>query len=149
MSSLIAPFFNLIALLVILGVFLKKPLADFVVSRHNSIRDELEAARQLFARAQKSVEDLNARMQSVDAELSTLQAQAREDGQKISVGIVSAAKSLSSAIVSDAKSSAASAQAEFRTVLRRELASKALERAEARLRDRLTGEDHARIRREF
>ena len=149
MQTLIAPFINLIALLAILGFYLRKPLADLVVSRHVSLRDGLLGAREALRAAQESVSSLSERIKGMDAELAALRAQAREDGEKIRNSILVSAKSLSAAILADARSSAASAQSEFRASLRRELAGMALSRAEVRLRDRLTGEDHARIRREF
>ena len=81
--------------------------------------------------------------------MRTLRAQAREDGEKSKTAILASAAKLSSMIISDAKTSAGSLQSEFRSSLQRELANLALVRAEARLRDRLTGEDHARMRQEF
>jgi F-type H+-transporting ATPase subunit b len=149
METLIFPFINLTALLVLLAVILRKPLADYVVTRHQTVSQELAAARDSLLSARKQVEDFNSRLKGMDAELSSLRVQAREDGEKSKATILASATKLSSMIVSDARVSASSLQSEFRTSLRRELAHLALQRAEVRLRDRLTGEDHARIRQEF
>ncbi len=149
METLIFPFINLTALLVLLAMVLRKPLAEYVVNRHQTVSNELMTARDALMTAKKQVEDFNSRLKGIDAELSSLRAQAREDGEKSKVTILASAGKLSSMILSDAKASASSLQSEFRTSLRRELANLALVRAEARLRDRLTGEDHVRIRQEF
>jgi F0F1-type ATP synthase membrane subunit b/b' len=149
METLIFPFINLTALLVLLAIYLRKPLADYVVTRHQTVSDELVTARDALVTAKKQIEDFNSRLKGMDTELASLRAQAREDGEKSKSTILSSATKLSSTILADAKVSANSLQSEFRVSLRRELASLALARAEVRLRDRLTGEDQARIRQEF
>jgi len=149
MESLIFPFINLSALLILLAIVLRKPLADYVVDRHRTVSEELSRARESLVTAKRQVEDINSRLKGMDAELSSLRAQAREDGEKSKTAILASAAKLSSMIISDAKTSAGSLQSEFRSSLQRELANLALVRAEARLRDRLTGEDHARMRQEF
>jgi F-type H+-transporting ATPase subunit b len=149
MEALIFPFINLTALLVVLAIYLRKPLADYVVTRHQTVSNEFTMARNALVTAKKQIEDVNSRMKGMDAELAALRSQAREDGEKSKAAIVSQANKLSSTIVADAKTSASSLQSEFKISLRRELANLALSRAEVRLRDRLTGEDHARIRQEF
>lgn len=149
METLIAPAVNLLALLGILAFYLKKPLSQFVVARHHSVREELDLARRALMDAQNRNNDLSARMKALDSEIELLRVQSREEAEKTGGAILAQASALAGLLLSDCQTAARAAQAEFKLELRQELATRALFRAESRLRDRLTGEDHARIRREF
>ena len=149
METLIFPAINLAALLGILAFYLRKPLADFVSSRHVTVRSEIQASHDALADAKARSAEISARLVGMGAELNSLREQARQDGEKSKDEILGAARRLSLMIVSDAKASTSAMQTEFREALGRDLTAMALARAEVRLRDRLTGEDHARIRQEF
>ncbi len=149
METLIAPAVNLLALLGVLAFYLRKPLSQFVVARHHSIREELDRARRALMDAQNRNDDLSARMKALDSEIELLRVQSQEDAEKTKMSILSQASVLSGLVLSDCQAAARAAQADFKQELRQELATRALLRAESRLRDRLTGEDQARIRREF
>jgi len=149
MQTIIAPFINLLALLLILAFYLRKPLVDFVVARQFSIRHEVESARQALLDARQKFEDFSSRIKGMDSELAHLRAQAKADAEQSKVRILNSAKELSANLIADARVSAQALQAEFKFGLRRDLAAQALARAEGRLKERLTGEDHVRIRREF
>ena len=149
METLLFPFVNLSALLVLLAVFLRKPLSALVVSRHETIRNELQSSREALLTAHKQTEDLNLRVQGMDLELSQVREQTRAEGERTRSAILDTARKLGAQILGDANAAAGALKAEFRGAVRRELATLAVSRAESRLRDRLTGEDHARIRQEF
>lgn len=149
MGTLIAPFFNVIALLAALVYFLRKPLADFVTSRHHSIGEALKGAREALSAAKSGSEQLAARLATLDHEIAKLRSAAQAEAVKTRGLVLTAAKQLSQTIVTDANAAALALNQEFRGELRRELADRALARAETRLRDRLTGEDRARFRSEF
>jgi F0F1-type ATP synthase membrane subunit b/b' len=149
METLIAPFFNVIALLVVLSVLLRRPLAEFVVHRHQTVRDDLRSAQEALLAAKKGSEEVLRRLATFESEFHQLKAGAREEGAKIKSSVLASATALSRSIVSDAAATSRSLQQEFREEVRREIADRALSRAESRLRDRLTGEDRARIRSEF
>ncbi|MEN9722181.1 MAG: hypothetical protein RJB38_167 [Pseudomonadota bacterium] len=149
METLIAPFLNVLALLAVLGFYLRKPLAVYVAQRHETITAELGDARVALSRATQQVAELKQKLLGMTEELASLKVQARQEAKASSEAILASAQSLSRSILSDAQAAAVQTKAEFKKALRMDLASLAITRAEVRLRDRLTGEDHARIRREF
>jgi len=149
MNTLIAPFINVVALVAVLAYFLRKPLADFVVSRHHQIKEELRDAQGALAVAKAGSEQLALRLATLEAEVLSLKSAAQQEALKSKNAILAGATELARGIVTDASAASAAFRREFREELQRELAGLAVARAEVRLKERLTGEDRARIRSEF
>ena len=78
-----------------------------------------------------------------------LKEQARQDAQGAKQRIASESQKLSATIVSDARTTAQNFYAELKAQLLQELGARVLDRTEAVLRERLTGDDKVRIRQEF
>ena len=148
-ASLIAPFFNVTVLVGVLVYFLRKPISDFVSSRHAGLRDEVQRVSEQLRQSQSQFEEFSAKLKAIHAEISALREQAKQDAEATRARVVNDAKKLSAVILSDAKSSADAAFGDLKTQLRTELANRVLERAEALLRERLTSDERVRIRREF
>ena len=149
MQTLIAPAINLLILVGILVYFLKTPLKSFVLERHNTIRTDLENVREQLATAKREYEEFSRKLASLTAEVAELRAQAAKDIDATRVRLIADAKRLAANIVVDARGSAEALYSELRGQLYTELSLRVLERAEAILRDRLTGDDRLRIRKEF
>jgi F0F1-type ATP synthase membrane subunit b/b' len=148
-GSLLAPAINLGALVAFLGYKLAGPLKDFARNRQQTIRADLEAARTLLASARTRHEDFSSRLAALGAELSSLRAQAGEDARRAQARIVQAATQAGAAVVADAQAAAGAMRDELMATLGRELGARALARAEEQIRSRLTGEERARLRKEF
>lgn len=149
MSELLAPTVNLIILLSFLVYKLRKPLAEFVHQRHSTLRDELGHVDELLRQAQEKYDEFTAKLRAIETEATSLREQARQDGRTAKLKLLSEAQKASSQIVADAREAAAGLFSELKGQLYHEFGQKILERAESIMRDRLTGDDRARIRREF
>ncbi len=149
MASLLWPTINLAALLGILAYFLREPVKQFAAQRHVSIRDELATVREQLARAQKQYNEFTSRLGALDAELIAIREQMRQDAAASRTRIIEEAKKSAARIQTDAGASARALLGDLRNELYAELSTKVLEKAETLLRERLTGDDRARIRQEF
>lgn len=149
MHSLIAPTINLLALVGVLAYYLRQPLKEFVSQRHSFLRDEIQSVREQLRKAQGSYDEFTAKLKAIEVEAGALLDQARQDAAATRARIVDNAQKLSANIAIEAKSSAQNAFGDLRAQLRSELATQVVGRAEELLRERLTGDDKARIRREF
>jgi F0F1-type ATP synthase membrane subunit b/b' len=149
MEHLIAPLVNLTILIGLLVYYLREPLRVFVDKRHHMIRDELGAVRNLLRGAQEKNEEFSSKLRAVDAEIAGIKAQMLQDAQNMKSKIVAEAQKLSGNVIQDAKQSSDILYAEFKDEVLAELGGRVIGRAEVLLRDRLTGDDRARIRKEF
>jgi F0F1-type ATP synthase membrane subunit b/b' len=149
MSELIFPTINLAILLVILFVYLREPTRLFIRTRHEELRDELRRVRDLLINAKAKFDEFSAKLKAMEAEVQSLRDQARQDAATLKSKILAEAQSLSATIVSDSRRSAQGLYGQLKSELFVEVGHKVLDRAEAMLRERLTGDDRARIRNEF
>lgn len=149
METLIAPVINLAILIGVLTYYLKQPLKSFAKDRHHSIRAELEAVRNQLRDAKAKHAEFSSKLRAMDAEISGLKTQAIQDAQALKAKVQAEAQKLSGNIVEDAKHAAKVLYSEFKVQLYSELGTHVLDRAEKILRERLTGDDRARIRQEF
>jgi F-type H+-transporting ATPase subunit b len=149
MQTLIAPFINLVILLSLLAYYLRQPLKDFARNRSVSIRDELNQVRTQLQTAQQKHAEFSSKLKAMDAEIAGLKTQATQDAQQMKGRIVAEAQKQSSNIVTDARNAAVTLYSEFKGQVYSELANRVLDRAETILRERLTGDDRARITKEF
>jgi F0F1-type ATP synthase membrane subunit b/b' len=149
MNSLVASSFNFVLLVGFLSYKLKKPTRDFVSNRHKSIREEIQSVREQLRQSQEKYDEFSAKLKAIDAELANLREQSKIEASAIKQRLLGDARRTSSMIVSDARNAADSLYVDLKTQLYSELSSRVLEKAEILLRERLTGDDRARIRQEF
>jgi len=149
MESLVASTVNLVLLIALLVYKLNKPIREFVAQRHNSMRDEIQTVRVQLSQSQEKFDEFSAKLKAIDAEVGTLKEQTKQDSIAMKHRIIAEARRVASSVVSDAKSSAEGLFSELKGQLYSELSIRVLDRAEFLLRERLTGDDRARIRQEF
>lgn len=149
MNTLLLPLLNLAILLSVLVYFLRLPLRTFVSGRHELLREQVRQVSAQLHEAQARFEEFTAKLKAIDTEIEALRDQARHDADAMKTRILADARRLSGVIVADARSSADGLYEDLRRRLRTELGLQVLERAEQLLRERLTGDDRVRIRREF
>lgn len=141
--------FNLVVLVGILAYYLRGPLKAFVRSRHDYLRDEVARVEAQLKLARERHDEFSAKLKAIDAEVQAIHDQIRQDAEAMKVRVTTEARRLAQTIVADSRSSAESLYSDLRKQLRIELAERVVVRAESILRDRLTGDDRARIRNEF
>jgi F0F1-type ATP synthase membrane subunit b/b' len=149
MNELILPFINLLILIGVLAYYLRAPLRAFVLERHTTLRDELRRVRDLLANAKARYDEFTAKLKAMEAEIQSLRDQARQDAATAKSKILAEAQALSATIVSDARRSAQGLYGQLKSELFVQAGQRVLDRAEELLRERLTGDDRARIRHEF
>jgi F0F1-type ATP synthase membrane subunit b/b' len=149
MESLIAPIFNLLLLIALLSYKLRRPLSDFLLQRPHTLRTELYTVREQLKEAQQKYDEFSAKLKAIDAEIATLREQSIHDAGAMKQRLITEARRIATHIVLDAKSSAENLFLDLKNQLYIELSTRVLDRAEHLLKERLTGDDRARIRQEF
>jgi len=148
-GELILPFLNFIALIGILVYFLRKPLSDFVQTRHVTVRDELAQVRTLLGDAQRKHSEFTSRLAQLQGEVVQIHQQMKSDAEEARTRILNDARKLGDSVVADARSTSTALYNDLKSRLYSELSTQVLDRAEKILRERLTGDDRVRIRQEF
>jgi F0F1-type ATP synthase membrane subunit b/b' len=149
LSALIPPAINLAILIGFLVIKVKQPLKEHVRARHATLRDELRTVRDKLASSQERYDEFTRKLKAMDAEVSALREQAKQDAKAAQGRIATESKKLSANVVADAKAAAANLYTDLKGQLLAELGNRVLERAEAILKEKLTGADRIRIRQEF
>lgn len=149
MLDLIPPTINLLILLGVIFFLVRKPFMEFVRTRHSTLRDDLAKTQRLLSEAQTKYLEYSHRLQSLDAEISRLIQDARQEAEASKVRIVTEAKKMADMIIVDAKKSSEAMLDEFKTQVRSDLANQVMARAETVLKNKLTGDDRERIRKDF
>ena len=143
------PLFNFVVLVGLLYWKLSGPTVQFVRDRHAFIRDELKRVADQLSSARTKFDEFSAKLKAIGAEVEALRMQSAQEGEAMKVRIVTDAKRLGSSIVTESHASAKEVFADAKSELRVRLGLRILDRTEQLLRTRLTGDDQARIRREF
>lgn len=149
MSTLVAPFINFFILVGLLIYFLREPLRTFVSQRYETVRDTVKKVRNMLREAQEQYDEFSAKLKAIDAEVAALHDQAKQEAHAAQARVLQEAQRMSQLILADAKVSAENVFSDLRTGLRVKLATQVLERVEELVKDRLTGDDRAKIRQEF
>jgi F0F1-type ATP synthase membrane subunit b/b' len=127
----------------------KKPFLESVTTRSNTLREQIqEAARQLDA-AQAQYHEYKARLASIDAEVSALRTQNQQDVVTVAQRLRESAGKQAQQIVSEARMARDAAISAAKARLALEAGAQVIERAEALIKGRITGDEKAKIRREF
>ena len=149
MQTLIAPFINLVILLALLAYYLRQPLKDFAKNRSVSIREELKSVSEQLRVAKQKHAEFSSKLKAMDGEIAGLKSQAIQDAQNMKVRIETDAQKQSANVVSDARNGVVGLYSELKGEMYTEFGNRVLDRAETLLRERLTGDDRARITKEF
>ena len=149
MHELIAPTFNVSVLIITLVYFLREPTRAFVSERHTSLKEELERVAAQLREAHEKYNEFSAKLKAIDAEIAGLNSQMRQDAEAMKARIIADVRRVANIIVIDAKAASETLFTDLKNQLRAELSTQVLARAETILTERLTGDDKARIRREF
>jgi F-type H+-transporting ATPase subunit b len=141
----IARLFNFAVLVGVLVYFLKTPVANYLVSRHSQIRQDLVTAAEMRATATAQLAEIDRRLKSLPAELEALRVRGAEDVKSERARIEQAAAAERERLLDHTRR-----EIEMRLrVARRELvehaAQLAVEVAQARIARTITPEDQLRL----
>lgn len=149
MNPLVISALNLGILVTFLFVKLRTPIKGFVSQRHDQLRNELEEVRNRLAAAQKSYEDYAAKLKAVQTEVRMMQDEARSSALAASKELIMRSEGASKQIVENAQRMKSGFYDDLKSNLRKDLSDTIIAQAESRLRSKLTGDDRARLRKQF
>jgi len=149
MESLVYPLINVLILIAFLATKMRAPIREFAAQRHLSIRGEIQSVQEQLRQAQEKYDEFSAKLKAVDAEIAILKEQTKQESASLKQKITNEARRVAGSVVSDAKNAAEGMFADLKGKLYCDLVNQVLDQAQGLLKERLTGEDRDRMRKEF
>jgi F-type H+-transporting ATPase subunit b len=148
-SSLFYPVLNLLLLLTVLVVFVRKPVQAYFSDRRDRIQGELETAARLRKEAEERYARWQRRLAELDAELEGIRATSRERAEAERERILQDAQRTAARIRADAGVAVEQELRRARDELRDEAANLAIRLAGEMLSQQVTPADRERLLDEF
>jgi F-type H+-transporting ATPase subunit b len=139
--GLLWSFINFAVLLWILEKILFKPLRSRTRDKHDAVKSELDKATAARQEAEGVLAEYRGRIERLDAEVAELLAEAKAKAEADRIRIIDAAKREAEQITATAMATAEREAAARRRQLEAEIVERAVERAEALLRSKITPAD--------
>lgn len=149
MSALLWPLINFSVLIVILVVTLRKPLSDFVATRQKTLAKQWIDAQELLKEAQSQRTLLDRKLQGFEVEKREIREQLKRDVETSQATIIAQSKKLADQIKVDGATQAAGLVQGLKHELMEEMVEKVIQRSEGLVRQKLTSEDSARLKKDF
>jgi F0F1-type ATP synthase membrane subunit b/b' len=127
----------------------KKPFLDFVSTRSKTLHEQIQDAKSQLDVAHTQYSEFKAKLDSIESEVSALRAQNTQDVAGVSTKIREAASQQASQIVAEARLSRDAALIAAKRRIALDVGQQIIERAETLIQSRITGDEKARIRRDF
>ena len=127
----------------------KKPFVEFVSARSTTLKEQIQDAKAQLDTARSQYSEFKARLDSIDAEVAALRSQNAQDVSAVAQRIRENSSQQALQIVAEAKLSRDAAVAAAKARLAVEVGQQIIERAESLIQSRITGDEKAKIRREF
>lgn len=140
---------NFAIFVAVLVVVLRKPLANFLRGRKESIAKEMEDAQKLLENAQKHHAEITARLDRLENELATVREQIRKEGEAEGERIMERARQAAERIRREADFQAEQEVKMAKMELREEAARLAVKLAEEALEKAISDADRERLINEF
>jgi F-type H+-transporting ATPase subunit b len=122
-----------------------KPLAEFVRTRHVTIKKDLDEAAALRREASKKLEEYELKIAGIDEEIDHLIAQIRKEAEEEKARIVAAATEQAARLKTDAEKQIQLEIGRTQRALRAEAVAAAVTLAETLLREKLGPDDQKRL----
>lgn len=136
---------NFIALMIILVKFAAKPIGSGLAARQKKIKDEIETLQQKRAEAEKSYNDFQTKLASVESEIDKIVERAIAQAEIEKVKIIEKAEQAAAAIKSSAEMAIQNEITEAKRTLKNEVADQAAVMAEELIVKNLTANDQVKI----
>jgi F-type H+-transporting ATPase subunit b len=133
---------NFVLLLAGLVYFLRKPIGQALTGRHEKIRGDVNESERLRVEAETMLRDYGEKLAALDAEISKLLTEAKEDGEKERARILERARVAAERIVEDARQAAARETERVKARLQKEVIDQAILAAARKLQGRVTEKEH-------
>jgi F-type H+-transporting ATPase subunit b len=136
---------NFLILFVILFKFAKKPLADFLRKRSETIAKTLQEAKAARETAEKALKEVQERLRTKDAEIEAILSVAKRSGEQERNAIIEEGARLKEKILEQAKSNIEFELKNAKEVIKAEAVELAMELAEKKLKEKLTKDEQERL----
>lgn len=136
---------NFIALMIILVKFGAKPIGAGLAARQKKIKDEIETLQQKRAEAEKSYNDFQAKLTTVESEIDKIVERAVAQAEIEKVKIIERAEKAASDLQRSAEMAIQNEVIEARRTLKNEVADQAAVMAEQLIIKNLTADDQVKI----
>ena len=140
---------NLLILVGVLVFLTRKPVLAYLGDRRSGIQENLEGAEQLLTDAQNRLQEWQAKVDGMDAEVADIRRLAQDAARQERDRIVADAEVIAERIKRDARSAVERETRRARVALREEASELAIELAAGLLRDGVTDQDRDRLVDEF
>jgi F-type H+-transporting ATPase subunit b len=138
--------------LIILGLLVKfcsKPLKDFLLSRHNKVKEKIEEADKLMTEAVDLKNEYEARLAGLDSEIEAFKTKVAEETARESEKLMEEARAFATRIQEQARLTYEQEMREVSGKIKGEIAKLAMEKAEKLVMERFGKGDNDKMVEEF
>ncbi len=129
--------------------FMRKPVRDFFANRSASIAKAMEESKEARERATAALAEMERKIKDLEAETSRMVAEAESRGEKDRTALVEEGKKLAQEIQDQVKEGIGIEVEKAKTALAVEAALLSIDLAEGKIREKISGQDHERIVKEY
>ena len=147
--QLFLQFINFAVLVAALVYFLRKPLKEYLLRRHDTVKEKIEEADRLLREAEEAKKVYEEKLSKLEGEIEAFRASALEEMEKEKKKILDDARGLASRISEQARLAYEQEMKEALAKVRAEIAGRTIMAAERKVRETFGKEDHDRMVEEF
>lgn len=139
--------FAVIAAVVI--YFMRKPVADFFKNRSAEIEKAMQESKEARERAVAALAEMDRKIKDLEAETGRMVAEAQARGEKDKLALIDEGRKVAADVQEQVKQGIDIEVQKAKTVLAVEAALLSLDLAEGRIKEKISGQDHERIVKEY
>ncbi len=147
--QLLFQFINFAILVGVLVYFLKKPLKEYLLKRHDTVKEKIEEADRLLKEAEGAKKAYEEKLSGLEGEIEAFRASALAAMEGEKKKILDDARGLASRISEQARLAYEQEMKEAMAKVRAEIAGRTIAAAELKVRETFRKEDHDRMVGEF
>jgi F-type H+-transporting ATPase subunit b len=147
--QLFLQFINFAILVAALVYFLRKPLKEYLLKRHDTVKEKIEEADRLLREAEEAKKKYEERLMRLEGEIEAFRASALVEMEREKKKILDDARGLASRISEQARLAYEQEMKEALAKVRAEIAQRTITAAERKVREMFRKEDHDRMVEEF
>jgi F-type H+-transporting ATPase subunit b len=139
--------FGIIAFVVV--YFMRKPVRDFFKNRSAEIAKAMQDSKEARERAVAALAEMEQKIKALEAETTRLIADAQTRGEKDRQALLEEGKKVAQDVQAQVKQGIDIEMEKAKTALAVEASLLSLDLAEGRIKDKISGQDHERIVKEY
>jgi F-type H+-transporting ATPase subunit b len=147
--QLFLQFINFAVLVAALVYFLRKPLKEYLLKRHDTVKEKIEEADRLLREAEEAKKKYEERLSKVGGEIEAFRASLLVEMEKEKTKILDDARGLASRISEQARLAYEQEMKEALAKVLAKVAGRTITAAELKVRETFRKEDHDRMVEEF